>query len=93
MKIAYPKKTVNHNFSKGRLKLKAELKKFLLNNQGKIAQKIAMTKLEEIEESLIEETAAKNVKIVKDHLANMESMEGTFSNLLRKDETFPVTTG
>ena len=65
----------------GKLKLKTELKKFLLNYDCKIAQNIATIKLEQIEESIAEELAAQNPTIVKEHFERMETLEGSFSNL------------
>ena len=64
-----------------KLKTKAELKVLLMNTTCEIAQKEAKTKLEEIEEILIEETAEKNAKIVQEHVEAVETFDGVFSNL------------
>ena len=64
-----------------KMRLKSELKTFLLNNKCKVAHQIATTKLDEIEQYIVEETASKNTKVVKDHLERLETLEGTFSNL------------
>ena len=79
----------------GKLKLKLVLKRFLLNNIScKIATKLAKQKLEEIEESLAEATAAKNAHIVKDHVENIETIDGNFSQLgfwKLKKKLFPIS--
>ena len=63
------------------MKLRSELKTFLVNNKCKIAHKVATIKLEEVENWLTEETSTKNVEIVKEHLKNLETLDGNFSNL------------
>ena len=64
-----------------KLKTKAELKVLMMNTTCEIALKEATTKLEEIEEILIEETAEKNAKIVQEHVEAVETFDGVFSNL------------
>ena len=60
---------------------KTAMNVLLLNNKGKTTEEIAKTKLEDIENKLIEETANKNAKIVREHLEQIETQEGTFLNL------------
>ena len=64
-----------------KLRLKSDLKTFLLNNKCKVAHPIETTKLDDIEQYIVEETASKNTKVVKDHLERVETLDGTFSNL------------
>ena len=63
------------------MKLRSDLQIFLLNTVCRVAQKIAKVKLKELEESLIEETASRNAKIVREHFQNVETLDGTFSNI------------
>ena len=49
--------------------------------------------MEELEDSLAEATAAKNAHIVKEHIENMETDDGNFSNLgfwKLKRKLFPI---
>ena len=52
-----------------------------MNNECKETEENTKDKLKEIENNLIDETANKNIKIVKDHLKQIETEEGTFVNL------------
>ena len=86
-------RTLGNESIQERLNIKAELKKFLLNNKCRIAHKKATKKLEKVEESLVEETASKNSQIVKEHLDNLETSEGSFSSLglwKLKKKLFPL---
>ena len=66
----------------GKLKLRSELKTFILNNDcNDNATKQAKEQLKHVEEMLIEETAAKNAAIVKEYTENLETIDGGFSNL------------
>ena len=47
--------------SKKKIKLRSELKKFILNNTCKIAHKMATIKLEETDAFLVEETSTKKL--------------------------------
>ena len=53
----------------------------MLNDEHKETEEHTKAILKEIENNLIEETANKNVKIVKEHLKQIETEEGTFLNL------------
>ena len=65
----------------GKLKLRTDLQKVVVisNNKCKIADTIAKSNLEAIEEDLIKLTAAKNSETVKDILKDVETLEGKFS--------------
>ena len=65
-----------------KIKLKKLLKIFLLNNiECNSARTLAQEKLNDIEESLEEETATVNANTVKEHIESMETVDGNFSNL------------
>ena len=53
---------------------------FLRINTCKIAENVAKSKLEAIEDELVKETATKNAETVKDVLENVETLEGKFSH-------------
>ena len=53
----------------------------IIANKCKVTHQIATNKLDEIEQFIVEETASKNTKVVKDHLERVETLDGTFSNL------------
>ena len=63
------------------LKLKLELRKFLVNNRCKIGQIVAENKLNEVETFLDEHCAKKNAEKVKAHIDSVETLEGNFSQL------------
>ena len=63
----------------GKMKLRTDLQIFVRNNKCKIADTIAKSKLETIEEDLIKLTAAKNSETVKEILKDVETLEGKFS--------------
>ena len=74
-------KKVGTESIQGKLKLRTELKIFILNHDDDSnATKEAKAKLKQIEEDLIEETAAKNAEIVREFSENMETIDGGFSN-------------
>ena len=64
----------------GKLKLRTELRLFIMNNKCKIAEQIAKAKLGKIEDELAGETADRNAEYVKDILQNVETSEGSFSH-------------
>ena len=53
---------------------------FRRSNTCKIAENIAKSKLEAIEDELVKETATKNAETVKEMLGNVETLEGKFSH-------------
>ena len=63
------------------MKLKLELRKFLVNNRCKIGQIVAENKLNEVETFLDEHCAKKNAEKVKSHIDSVETLEGNFSQL------------
>ena len=78
---------------RGKLQTKLLLKKFLFNSSCKVARKAAEERLKELEDSVAEATAAKNAHIVKEHIENMETDDGNFSNLgfwKLKRKLFPI---
>ena len=75
------KRKLGKDSIQAKLKLRSELKTFILNNKCKIGNEIAKAKLEEVEDSLAEESSKKNASIVKEQLENLENLEGNFSHL------------
>ena len=73
----------NHGDKSIQEKLSAQtaLKIRLLNDEHKETEEHTKAILKEIENNLIDETANKNIKIVKDHLKQIETEEGTFVHL------------
>ena len=64
-----------------KLKLKSQLKIFNKNNTCKIARQIVAEKLKEIDEAVAEEESDRNIKVVKEHINSIETLEGNFSQL------------
>ena len=60
-------------------KLKSELKTFLDTNKCKIADRLARSKLETIDENLSNLTSNQNINLVKEHVQNFETLDGNFS--------------
>ena len=64
-----------------KLKKKMRLKLFLKTNQCKLGEARAKAELDELEEYLTETCATKNAEEIKCHLGNMESLNGSFSQV------------
>ena len=75
------KKSVGDSEIQDELKIKSELKIYLMNNLCKIGQEKAEAELEEIERYLDEHTAAKNAEKVKTYIKDTETLEGNFHKL------------
>ena len=54
---------------------------YLLNITCQVAHPIETNKLDEIVQYIVEETASKNIRVVKDHLERVETLDGTLDNL------------
>ena len=65
----------------GLLELKKELKIFILNSKCAIGKQIAENKLGEVEENLTINFSVKASDIIKDHVKEIETLEGNFSQL------------
>ena len=76
-----PRKTYGDESIQNKLNLKTKLKIFLSNNKCDITREMAETKLNEVEEALIEEIAKKNATIVKEHVEQIEANDGGFTYL------------
>ena len=63
------------------MKLKTQLKIFLKNCDCGTEKKKAEDRLEEVEKFLIENCAAKNAEIVKQHINDIQKEDGNFSQL------------
>ena len=61
--------------------MKNKLKTFLLNNECEKAQELAIKKLNDIEEILVEKIANKNAKTVKEYVEQIGNDDGDFSNI------------
>ena len=64
-----------------KMKLRTELKIFVKNCSCQIEKKKAEDKLEEVENFLTENCAAKNAEIIKEHIREVEREDGNFSQL------------
>jgi hypothetical protein len=60
------------------MKLKTNLKIFLKSNKCKLGDVIAKAELEAVETFLTETCATRNAELIKNHLGEMESIEGKF---------------
>ena len=74
-------KYLGDNHIQEKLNLKTELQLFLVNNKCMIAQEKAKKELEEVEIILMDATADKNAKAVRECIEEMETEEGTFENI------------
>ena len=63
------------------MKLKSQLKIFLKNCKCVTEKKSAEKKLDEVERFLVENCAEKNAEIVKQHIKDIETKDGNFSQL------------
>ena len=63
------------------IKLKSELKTFLNNCNCPIRRNVAQNKLDEVENFLNENCSAKNAKIVKEYINEVENEQGNFSQI------------
>ena len=64
-----------------KLKIKSELHIYIRNSKCKIGQQIATKRLEEIEEEIVRISAEKNADAVKEHIGNIETLDGKFCQL------------
>ena len=64
-----------------KLKMRSELKFLLRNSECKLGKHIAGNKLEDLEDEIVEASAAKNAEVVKEHIGSIESLDGQFSQL------------
>ena len=64
-----------------KLKQKSNLVAYIKKNKCKHAQKVAESKLSEIEEKIVNELSSNNAKTVKDYFGSMETLDGNFSQL------------
>ena len=72
-------KQLGNDSIQAKLKLKTELKLFIKRNKCKIAHETATNKLSEVEEFLVRELSVKNAEVVKEHVKNIQTLDGNFS--------------
>ena len=65
----------------GLLELKKELKIFILNSKCTLGKNIATIKLKEVEENLTANFAVKASEMIKDHVKEVETLDGNFSQV------------